>query len=102
MSPRQLGSLKRFDALRKATMISPDAPTPPNPNRLQQLSPAVSGPAAGAVMPQWLARVLVAVVGAAGVCTMLPGLPPLVTQICGAVVAAGAALGIMSPGVRKV
>jgi hypothetical protein len=61
----------------------------------------VSKPAAGAVIPQWLAKVLFGLVGIAGVCTAIPGLPPVVTQICGAVVAAGAAFGIASPGIRK-
>jgi len=70
-------------------------------------SPApVPPPAAGAVVSQGLARIGPIVSVVLGAILALPAagvaLPPVVVTICSSLVAIMAALGIASPGVRKV
>ena len=50
--------------------------------------------------PAWVNLALAFIATAAGVVLMIPGMPPLVTQIAGAVVALCSAFGVMTPGAR--
>lgn len=62
--------------------------------------PAVS-PTGKPVLPQWLVLAATVLVAVAGALMAMPGLPPIVSAICGIVLAVGVALGLASPGLRK-
>jgi hypothetical protein len=96
-------AFNKFPGNRFPGRPKPGEPVMSEPANTTNTPPVVnpSQPAAGAILPQWLAVILTVLVAVAGAIMFIPGLPPVVAQVASAVVALGAAFGIASPGIRK-